>query len=140
MLSNVPYFATTLLGAQLRDVVAKVVDAEGGPPERIVLTHPAGWEPPAVSCSPGSRRPPGWSRRSSSPSPTPSRCTHAGRLNEGEIAAVYDLGGGAFTATVVRKLADGHEILGTPERIEGSAASPSTRRSWPTSTTPWTAR
>jgi YVTN family beta-propeller protein len=119
MLSNVPYFATTLLGAQLRDVVAKVVDAEGGPPERIVLTHPAGWEPRRRELFAGIASAAGLESAQLVTESDAIAVHAAGRLNEGEIAAVYDLGGGAFTATVVRKLADGHEILGTPERIDG---------------------
>jgi YVTN family beta-propeller protein len=119
MLSNVPYFATTLLGAQLRDVVRKVVDAEGGPPERIVLTHPAGWEPRRRELFAGIASAAGLESAQLVTESDAIAVHAAGRLNEGEIAAVYDLGGGTFTATVVRKLAEGHEILGTPERIDG---------------------
>ena len=39
-------------------------------------------------------------------------------LGEGEVLAVYDLGGGTFDATVLRRTAQGFEILGTPEGIE----------------------
>jgi molecular chaperone DnaK (HSP70) len=45
MLSSVPYPVTTLLGALLRDVMQKVIGAEGRPPDRVVLTHPANWGP-----------------------------------------------------------------------------------------------
>ena len=39
-------------------------------------------------------------------------------LGEGEVLAVYDLGGGTFDATVLRRTAHGFEIVGTPEGIE----------------------
>src|SRR5689334_12527399 len=42
----------------------------------------------------------------------------SGRLREGEIVAVYDLGGGTFDATVVLQKAEGLEILGAPKGIE----------------------
>lgn len=45
------------------------------------------------------------------------------RLDDGESLAVYDLGGGTFDITVLRKLPQGIEILGVPEGIEPSAAS-----------------
>jgi len=39
-------------------------------------------------------------------------------LVDGQTVAVYDLGGGTFDATVLRKLPGGVEILGTPEGVE----------------------
>jgi YVTN family beta-propeller protein len=120
ILRNAAYPVTALLGAQLRDVVRKVVDTEGEPPERVVLTHPAGWEPfhrelfAEVTSAAGLEAPQLVSE--------PEAAVHhamAGRLQDGQIVAIYDLGGGAFQATVVRKQADGLEILGTPERING---------------------
>ena len=44
--------------------------------------------------------------------PPPARSARARSL------AVYDLGGGTFDATVLRRTAHGFEILGTPEGIE----------------------
>ena len=120
ILGNAAYPVTALLGAQLRDVVRKVVDTEGEPPERVVLTHPAGWGPfhrelfAEVTSTAGLEAPQLVSE--------PEAAVHhamAGRLQDGEIMAIYDLGGGAFQATVVRKQAGGLEILGTPERIDG---------------------
>ena len=42
------------------------------------------------------------------------------QLGDGDTVAVYDLGGGTFDATVLRKRAGtaGIDILGTPEGIE----------------------
>ena len=40
------------------------------------------------------------------------------RVESGTIVAVYDLGGGTFDAAVLRKTAEGFEIMGRPEGIE----------------------
>src|SRR5690606_13357838 len=40
------------------------------------------------------------------------------RLGEGEVVAVYDLGGGPFDTTILRVRGGRMEILGTPEGIE----------------------
>ena len=40
------------------------------------------------------------------------------RLEPGEVVAVYDLGGGTFDAALLRKQADGFELLGRPEGLE----------------------
>jgi molecular chaperone DnaK (HSP70) len=39
-------------------------------------------------------------------------------LADGQMMAVYELGGGTFNATVLRKRPEGVEIIGTPEGIE----------------------
>ena len=120
MLRNTPYPVTTLLAAQLRDVLQKVVAAEGEPPERIVLTHPANWGPfrrelfHEVPQAAGLEAP----QMVTEPEAAAAYYATSGRLGDGEVVAVYDLGGGTFDATVVRKQAEGLEILGTPEGIE----------------------
>ena len=115
-----PYPVTSLLAALLRDVMQRVIDAEGEPPERNVLTHPANWGPfrrelfDEVPLLAGVESP------QMVPEPAAAAAYYATsrRLDDGEIVAVYDLGGGTFDATVVRKQAEGLEILGTPEGIE----------------------
>ena len=120
MLRNTPYPVTTLLAAQLRDVVQKVAATEGEPPERIVLTHPANWGPfrrelfHEVPLPAGLEAP----QMVTEPEAAAAYYATSGRLGDGEVVAVYDLGGGTFDATVVRKQAEGLEILGTPEGIE----------------------
>ncbi|MCU1659995.1 MAG: hypothetical protein JWR58_60 [Pseudonocardia sp.] len=120
MLSSVPYPVTSLLGALLREVMQKVIANEGQPPEQIVLTHPANWGPfrrelfDEVPVAAGLESP----QMVTEPEAAAAYYARSGRLNDGEIVAVYDLGGGTFDATVVRKQVEGLEILGTPEGIE----------------------
>ena len=115
-LGDVSYPVSTLLGAQLRDVVARVTEREGGPPDRIVLTHPATWTP--------TRRGRFEEAAQAAGLESPLLVTDAeaavqyaapGRVREGGVVAVYDLGGGGFEATLVRTGPGGPEILGTPE-------------------------
>jgi molecular chaperone DnaK (HSP70) len=40
------------------------------------------------------------------------------RMADGDVVAVYDLGGGTFDAAVLRRTAGGFELLGRPEGIE----------------------
>jgi molecular chaperone DnaK (HSP70) len=119
LLGGRPYPASALLAAELRDVVRTVVDAEGGPPQRTVLTHPAHWGPhrcelfAQVAAAAGLDGP----RTVTEPE---AAVHHAlsGRLREGEVVAVHDLGGGSFDATIVRWWAQAYEILGRPDGIE----------------------
>jgi molecular chaperone DnaK (HSP70) len=115
-LGDVSYPVATLLGAQLRDVVTRVSDREGGPAERIVLSHPTTWTPTRrgrfeeVARAAGLEAP-------LLVTDAEAAVQHAApsRLRDGGIVAVYDLGGGGFEATVVRTGPGGPEILGTPE-------------------------
>ncbi|OLL74398.1 MULTISPECIES: Hsp70 family protein [unclassified Pseudonocardia] len=114
-----------LLGAVLRDVVDRVGGTEGVPPERLVLTHPANWGPyrrelfDEVPESAGLHGGPTTVLRAvTEPEAAAAHYAAARRLAEDDTVAVYDLGGGTFDATVLRKKGDGIEILGTPEGIE----------------------
>jgi molecular chaperone DnaK (HSP70) len=119
LLGERSYPASALLATQLRDVVRTVVDTEGGASQRTVLTHPAHWGPhrcelfAQVAATAGLDAP----RLVTEPE---AAVHHAlsGRLREGEVIAVHDLGGGSFDATVVRRWAQGYEILGRPDGIE----------------------
>ncbi|TQM43158.1 YVTN family beta-propeller protein [Pseudonocardia cypriaca] len=120
MLGGTPYAVTALLGALLHDVLAKVTETEGAKPESVVLTHPANWGPfrrelfdevPHVA---GLTAP----RMVTEPEAAAAHYAASRHLSDGETIAVYDLGGGTFDATVLRKHPNGIEILGIPEGIE----------------------
>jgi YVTN family beta-propeller protein len=114
------YLVTELLATLLRDVLDKVSETEGSKPEQVVLTHPANWgsfrrglfeEVPGMV---------GLTDVSLITEPEAAAAHYAAtrQLGDGEIVAVYDLGGGTFDATVLRSRPDGVEILGIPEGIE----------------------
>jgi actin-like ATPase involved in cell morphogenesis len=120
LLGGKPHAVTELLAALLRDVVAEVGQAEGAPPRRVVLTHPANWgrfrrglfeEVPNLA---------GLSdvRLVSEPEAAAAHYAATRRLDDGQIVAVYDLGGGTFDVAVLCKRAEGVRILGIPEGIE----------------------
>ena len=82
-------------------------------------TRPTG-APTAANCSrrspssPASRS----ARMITEPEAAAAHYAAARHLTDGDTVAVYDLGGGTFDATVLRKRAIGIDILGTPEGIE----------------------
>jgi YVTN family beta-propeller protein len=120
MLGGASYAVTSLLGTLLADVVSKVTETEGAKPDSVVLTHPANWGPfrrelfeevPQVAGLTGVRT-------VTEPEAAAAHYAASRHLADGEIIAVYDLGGGTFDATVLRKHSGGIEILGVPEGIE----------------------
>ena len=120
MLGGTAYAISDLLGALLKDVLTRVTERQGATPASVALTYPASWgplrrrlfediaqsagvvdavfatEPEAVATHFASTRP----------------------VGEGEVLAVYDLGGSTFDATVLRRTAQGFDVIGTPEGIE----------------------
>jgi hypothetical protein len=131
ILDGVPHSPTALMAALLRSVVDTVSEAQGGPPDRIVLTHPAVWGPyrreqfAAIPHLAGLPHP---QTESGSDGPTVITTTEpvaaatyycsTQPLPPDGLLAVYDLGGGTFDSAVVRNGRDGLEIVGTPEGIE----------------------
>jgi YVTN family beta-propeller protein len=120
VLGGASHAATALLGALLADAVTRVTETEGAPPERVVLTHPANWGPyrrelfeevPQIA---GVEH----ARMVTEPEAAAAHYAASRHLTDGDTVAVYDLGGGTFDATVLRKRAVGIDILGTPEGIE----------------------
>ena len=120
MLGGAPHAVTSLLAALLKDTVAKVTETEGGPPANVVLTHPANWGPyrrelfeevPQLAGLPQARM-------ITEPEAAAAHYAAARHLGDGDTVAVYDLGGGTFDATVLRKRGAGIDILGSPEGIE----------------------
>lgn len=120
LLGDIPVGATELLGLVLRDVLRTVTEIEGQGPDQVMLTHPANWGPFRRSLF--GLIPPlvGLHNVLNTTEPEAAAAHYAAtrRLEDGETLAVYDLGGGTFDATVLRKRTDGVEILGRPEGIE----------------------
>src|SRR5581483_3016734 len=120
MLGGQAYPVTALLGALLRDVVQKVTKTEGQPPEQVLLTHPANWGPFRRALFEEVPQHAGLDNLPLVTEPEAAAAHYAASrlLDDDQIVAVYDLGGGTFDATVLRKQPGGVEILGTPEGIE----------------------
>jgi actin-like ATPase involved in cell morphogenesis len=120
VLGGVPYQVTTLMGALLRDVLGKVTTVEGGPPDRVALTYPANWGPYRRELFDEVPQLAGLSSHIALSEPEAAAAYYATSryLDEGDIIAVYDLGGGTFDATVLRKHNGMVDLVGEPEGIE----------------------
>jgi molecular chaperone DnaK (HSP70) len=120
LLGGEAFSVIQLLAALLRDVLAQVTEAQGEPPEQVVLTHPSTWGPlrrakfeelPQLA---GLR-----SARFLSEAEAAARHFAANRsVDDGDVVAVCDLGGAHVEATVLRKRPDGFEIVGAPAGVE----------------------
>ncbi|MBO0872286.1 MAG: Hsp70 family protein [Pseudonocardia sp.] len=119
-LGDASYSATDLLAVLLREVLARVKVTEGEAPDKVVLTHPANWGRYRRGIFEDVPRAAGLSDVLTLTEPEAAALHYAAtrRLGDGELVAVYDLGGGTFDATVVRKVPEGVATLGTPEGVE----------------------
>ena len=120
MLGGAPHAVTALLAALLSDTVSRVTATEGAPPDHVVLTHPANWGPYRRELFEEVPHLAGVAQATMLTEPEAAAAHYAAtrHLTDGDTVAVYDLGGGTFDATVLRKHGIGIDILGTPEGIE----------------------
>ncbi|WP_243794352.1 Hsp70 family protein [Saccharopolyspora gloriosae] len=119
-LGGAGFSPTALMAAQLRDVLATAIRSMGGPPDSVVLTYPAIWgryrrqhftEVPRLAHVPNFHL-------VTEPEAAATHYSSERRLGDGEVIAVYDLGGGTFDSTILRMRAGRMEILGTPDGID----------------------
>ncbi len=123
MVGGRPWAPEELSARLVRWVVDRVAEREGGPADRIAVTHPASWgqhKKELLAARAGGAGPhrhvPGRAAGGRAAA-TPPTSGSAG----GSTIAVYDLGGGTFDAAVVRKGDDGGTgfgLLGRPEGLE----------------------
>ncbi|QXQ12845.1 Hsp70 family protein [Skermania piniformis] len=121
LLAGTPLLPEELTAALLRAVVDLVTTREGGSPDRICLTYPANWGAFKQDVLRSATRQSGIEVPVSMiTEPAAAAAAYAAeqRVAPGSVVAVYDLGGGTFDATVLRKGHDGFELLGVPEGIE----------------------
>ena len=120
VLGGATYSPAALMAAQLRDVLDQVARAMGAPPESIVLTCPAIWGPYRREQFAEVPRLAGISdyRLVTEPEAAARHYSRERALGDGEVVAVYDLGGGTLDTTVLRMRGGAMEILGTPEGVE----------------------
>jgi hypothetical protein len=124
MLGGKPYEVPNLLATVLRDVVRTVSAAMGAAPDRVVLTCPPGWgsvRRGKFELVPGLAGVPDATVVTEPEAVAAYYATHPAAVPQwvdGGVVASYDLGGGTFGATVLRRQSGGIQILGNPEGVE----------------------
>ena len=115
-----PYPAHALLARLLEHVLAVATAAGQGPPASVVLTCPANWGPYKRDLLEQAARLADAPEVVLRSEPEAAAISYAAgeHMADGDVAAVYDLGGGTFDAAVLRRTASGFDLLGTPEGIE----------------------
>ncbi|MBW0113595.1 Hsp70 family protein, partial [Pseudonocardia sp. KRD-182] len=102
-------------------VVEEVAAREGGPADRVTVTHPVEWGGYKRATFAAALAGHGLGHVEFLSEPQAAAIGYAGteRIDAGGVVGVYDLGGGTFDAAVVRKLHDGtFALLGRPAGIE----------------------
>jgi molecular chaperone DnaK len=104
----------------LRWVIRAVTQQQGEVAGAIALCHPANWGPHKVDALSATAR---LARVNvaafiSEPEAAAIHYSTQERVESGSVVAVYDLGGGTFDATVLRKTPSGFELLGQPRGVD----------------------
>lgn len=120
MLGGTPYSAEVLTAKLLEWVVDHVSTREGSGPDGITVTHPANWGDYKLDLLQQAVRHADLDAVRLLTEPEAAAVFYAAqeRVEPGAIVAVYDLGGGTFDSSVLRKIPLGFEFLGPPEGIE----------------------
>jgi molecular chaperone DnaK len=118
------YPAHHLAATLVHWVWQRVVEREGEQPERVALTYPAGWGPYKTGLFARTVRDTGIGDVDVDvlTEPQAAAISYASRerVETGALLAVYDLGGGAFDAAMLRKDSPAtFTVFGRPEGIEG---------------------
>ena len=97
-------------------VVERAAQDAGEPPGPVVLTHPADWGEFRTGRLRAAARSAGLApvRLVAEPVAAASYYALRARVAPGDLIGVYDLGGGTFDASLVRKTGTGFELVGTP--------------------------
>jgi molecular chaperone DnaK len=116
-----PYAAHDLAAMMVRWVVDRVTEREGAAPDRIAITHPAGWGPYKKDLLSRALGAVGLTDLTFMAEPEAAAVSYAiqERVEADSTIAVYDLGGGTFDAAVVRKTGTGSfTLLGSADGLE----------------------
>ncbi len=121
ILGGVEHSPSTLLATILGAVLRVVEAAEGGPSVSVALAHPGRWGPYRRELLGAAARAAGVEGVTtlSAPEAAVRHYAAAQPLGEGDLVAVYDLGGETFEASAVRRTDTGFELAGTPVGIDG---------------------
>lgn len=119
LLRGTPFSPEALTGRLLRWIVGRVAEIEGSQPDGIRLTHPANWGQYQIDLLGEAARLVDLGPVSFMTEPEAAAVHYATlqRIPDGAIVAVYDLGGGTFDASVLRREGEGFRTLGKPEGI-----------------------
>ncbi len=105
-----------LVADHLRWALRRVEAQEGGPPRRLVLTHPASWRSSRLERLQLAIEMAGIDPHLlTEPHAAAAFHAEAFPLKVGDLVAAYDLGGGTFDAAVLRRTRHGFELAGEPE-------------------------
>jgi molecular chaperone DnaK (HSP70) len=98
----------------------QVVSREGQRPNRVAVTHPANWGPYRIDIFREAVRAAGVTDAIlvNEPEAAALYYASAGRIADGEIVVVYDLGGGTFDVAILQRQGDQFAILGRPDGVE----------------------
>jgi hypothetical protein len=116
-----PFSAAHLTAQMVGWVAGKVAEREGGAADYVVLTHPASWGAHRLAVLAEAAATAGLPAAGLLPEPVAAGLYYASqqRVEPGALVAVYDLGGGTFDASLLRKTADAFELVGTPLGDDG---------------------
>ena len=122
VIGDKPFAVEALMGHLLREIVRKATEQEGEAPAKVVLTHPANYTEYKVNLLREAARLAGVDTERlvllTEPEAAAVAYSRDQRVEAGEIVAVYDFGGGTFDAALVRRSANGFELIGVPEGME----------------------
>jgi len=115
-----PWSAQLLTAELIKSVVHAASEVEGAPPDHVALCHPATWGAHKLEVYDAAATSAGLDERTFLSEPEAAAIFYAAtdRIAPGRIVAVYDLGGGTFDATLLRRGNSGFELLGKPLGIE----------------------
>jgi len=121
VLGGTPCTAQELTAVLIRWVAERVADREGGPAERVVVTHRAGWgtHRPALLHHELTRQ--GMTGVTLLPEPVAVAEGHVPQPAIGATIAVYGLGSTTAAAAVVRRTEDGFELVSHAEEQLGGS-------------------
>ncbi len=114
-----PWAPEELSARLVRWVIDRVAEREGGPADRIAVTHPASWgghKKERLGAALTAHGIP--VTFLAEPQAAALHYAAAERVEAGSTIAVYDLGGGTFDAAVVHKDGRGFTLTGRPEGLE----------------------
>jgi hypothetical protein len=106
-----------LIAATLRRVGEEAGRVAGQPPDEVVLTHPAGWGPTRRATLRAAAQAAGLAAPTMVAEPVAAAAYFlngaAEPIPDGAPLVIFDLGGGTFDVSAVRRTGEGFEILGS---------------------------